>query len=94
MVEAGGTASNTIVSGGDEVVSAGGTDDGARVSGGTQLDYGLASGGTVFAGLQVIEAGRTADQLQGRAARQGEAARGAARLQDFRTARFDDRAAG
>jgi fibronectin-binding autotransporter adhesin len=53
-----GVADPTIVSsGGSEVVSGGGTDLGALVSGGTQLDYGLASGGAVFAGLQDVESG-------------------------------------
>ena len=61
-VLSGGVASGTVVSsGGTEIVSAGGTDDGARsVSGGTQLDYGLASGATVFTGSQVVESGGTA----------------------------------
>ena len=57
VVEAGGVASATIISGGTEIVSAGGTDDGAKISGGTQLDYGLASGATIFTGSQVVEAG-------------------------------------
>ena len=47
----------TVVGGGTEIVSAGGTDLGAMVSGGTQLDYGLASGGTVFAGSQIVQSG-------------------------------------
>ena len=50
----------TIYSGGTEIVSAGGTDFGAQISGGTQLDYGVASGATVFAGSQVVESGGTA----------------------------------
>jgi autotransporter passenger strand-loop-strand repeat protein len=50
----------TIYSGGSEIISAHGTDLGALISGGTQLDYGLASGATVFAGWQVVEAGGTA----------------------------------
>ena len=55
---AGGLADpTTIYAGGMEIVNAGGTDNGARISGGTQLDYGHASGATVFAGSQVVEAG-------------------------------------
>ena len=50
----------TVSSGGSVVVSAHGTDDGAQISGGRQLDYGLASGGTIFTGSQVVEAGGTA----------------------------------
>ena len=46
-----------ILAGGTEIVSAGGTDDGAVIIGGTQYDYGVASGVTVFAGSQVVEAG-------------------------------------
>jgi autotransporter passenger strand-loop-strand repeat protein len=60
-VSGGGVAdSTTIHRGGSEIVSAGGTDDGTQISGGRQLDYGLASGATVFAGTQVVEAGGTA----------------------------------
>ena len=60
VVETGGTASGTIISGGTEIVSAGGSDDGAKISGGTQLDYGLASGATIVTGSQVVEAGGVA----------------------------------
>jgi autotransporter passenger strand-loop-strand repeat protein len=49
-----------ILSGGSEIVSAHGTDDGAHISGGKQLVFGVASGVTVFAGSQVVEAGGTA----------------------------------
>ena len=41
-------------------MSAHGTDDGAHISGGTQLVFGLASGGTVFAGAQVVGSSGTA----------------------------------
>jgi autotransporter passenger strand-loop-strand repeat protein len=61
VVEPGGVASaTTIQSGGTETVSAGGTDRGASVSGGVQLDFGLASGVTVFTGSQVVESGGVA----------------------------------
>ena len=61
VVLSGGLADpTTIYSGGKEVVSANGTDAGAQISGGTQLVYGLASGVTIFAGLQVVESGGTA----------------------------------
>jgi autotransporter passenger strand-loop-strand repeat protein len=61
IVSAGGTDSGTTVSsGGREIVSAHGTDDGAQISGGRQLDFGVASGATVFSGSQVVEAGGTA----------------------------------
>jgi fibronectin-binding autotransporter adhesin len=61
VVEPGGVASaTTIQSGGTETVSAGGTDRGASVSGGLQLDFGLASGVTVFTGSQVVESGGVA----------------------------------
>lgn len=39
------------------MIGFGGTDRGARISGGVQLDYGLASGATIFAGSQVVENG-------------------------------------
>ncbi len=57
----GGTASSTtILSGGTEIISSGSIDSGAQISGGTQLDYGLANGATVFTGSQVVESGGTA----------------------------------
>ena len=59
-VQYGGTASSTVLSGGSEIVSASGTDDGAQLSGGEQDVFGYASGATVLAGSQVIEAGGTA----------------------------------
>ena len=56
-VLSGGSADPTVIhSGGTEIVSAGGTDDGALISGGSQLVFGLASGGTVFSGAQIVEA--------------------------------------
>ena len=61
VVSGSGTAtSTTILSGGTEIVSGPGTDDGAMISGGTQLDYSLASGATIFTGSQVVESGGTA----------------------------------
>ena len=60
-VPSGGTATGTtIFSGGTEIISSGGVDSGAQISGGTQLDYGLANGATVFTGSQVVEFGGTA----------------------------------
>jgi autotransporter passenger strand-loop-strand repeat protein len=50
----------TIYSGGSETIRAGATDDGAHISGGTQFDYGLASGVTIFTGSQVVSSGGTA----------------------------------
>ena len=60
IVLSGGFADPTVISsGGSEVVSAHGTDLGALISGGTQLDFGLASGSTIFhGGSQVVEIGR------------------------------------
>jgi autotransporter passenger strand-loop-strand repeat protein len=61
IVFSAGSASGTIVSsGGTEIVSGGSTDLGAKISGGVQLDYGYASGATVFTGSQVVETGGTA----------------------------------
>jgi autotransporter passenger strand-loop-strand repeat protein len=61
VVLSGGLADpTTIYAGGSETVRAGGTDLGALISGGTQFDYGLASGATVFAGSQVVESGGSA----------------------------------
>ena len=61
-MEASGTASGTtVLSGALETVSAGEVDLGANISGGAQLDFGLASGVTVFAGSQVVEAGGRAN---------------------------------
>jgi autotransporter passenger strand-loop-strand repeat protein len=56
-IKAGGTASGTIVSVGSETVSAGGKDLAAQISGGTQLDYGVASGGTNNGGTLIVESG-------------------------------------
>jgi autotransporter passenger strand-loop-strand repeat protein len=69
VVESGATTSGTVVSfgletsglrlrivDGTEIVSKHGTDLGAKISG-TQFDYGLASGATVFTGAQVVESG-------------------------------------
>ena len=39
-----------------------GTDAGARISGGTQLDYGLANGTTIFTGSQVVEFRRNGER--------------------------------
>ena len=78
-VLSGGVASGTVVSsGGTEIVSAGGTDDGTQISGGTQLDYGMASGTTVFTGSQVVESGGTAigTILSGGTSRSGGSAGG------------------
>jgi autotransporter passenger strand-loop-strand repeat protein len=44
----------TIYSAGSETVSSGGTDLGAYISGGIQVDLGLVSGVTVYAGSQVV----------------------------------------
>jgi autotransporter passenger strand-loop-strand repeat protein len=52
----GSAISTTIKSGGIENVNDG-TDSSARISGGTQFDYGLAIGATVFTGSQVISGG-------------------------------------
>jgi autotransporter passenger strand-loop-strand repeat protein len=61
MVSSGGLADPAVIgSGGSEIINAGGTDDGAKISGGVQFDYGLASGGTLFAGTQVVESGASA----------------------------------
>jgi autotransporter passenger strand-loop-strand repeat protein len=61
LVLSGGFADPTIIySGGSETISSGGADDGAQISGGTQFDYGVASGATVFTGLQVVDSGGTA----------------------------------
>jgi len=60
-VASGAAASATTITGGArEIVRASGIDDGAKISGGKQLDYGLASGATVFTGAQVVESGGTA----------------------------------
>jgi autotransporter passenger strand-loop-strand repeat protein len=50
----------TIGNGGLLEILSGGTADSTVESGGTQLDYGLASGTTAFAGAQVVESGGTA----------------------------------
>jgi autotransporter passenger strand-loop-strand repeat protein len=50
----------TIYGGGSETVSSGGTDLGAHVSGGIQIDLGLVSGVTVYAGSQVVGSAGTA----------------------------------
>jgi autotransporter passenger strand-loop-strand repeat protein len=50
----------TIYSGGSETISAGGTDLGALLSGGIQIDLGLVSGVTVYAGSQVVGSAGTA----------------------------------
>lgn len=56
VVSSGGLADlATILTGGVEVIRAHATDDGAHISGGTQLDFGLPSGATLFSGLQVVE---------------------------------------
>src|SRR5205823_5262898 len=60
VLEAGGSASTTTISGGIELVSSGGTDLGARVRGGTQNVFGLASNVTVFSGVQDVQSGGTA----------------------------------
>jgi autotransporter passenger strand-loop-strand repeat protein len=72
VLSSGGLADpTTIYTGGSGAVSSGGTDDRAQVSGGIQLDYGLASGVTIFAGSQLVERGcsgapRTASELFGK----------------------------
>ena len=59
----GGTASSTtILSGGTEIISSGSIDSGAQISGGTQLDYGVANGATVFTGSQVVEFWRNGER--------------------------------
>jgi autotransporter passenger strand-loop-strand repeat protein len=61
VVGSGGVADPTVISsGGSETVSSGGTDLGALISGGTQLDFGFASGVTIFTGSQVVAAARQA----------------------------------
>ena len=61
LVNSGAKLTGAVVSsGGTEIVSAGGSDVGAKISGGEQDVFGLASGATVFAGYQVIEAGGVA----------------------------------
>jgi hypothetical protein len=51
LVQSGGNASGSLLDGsGSETVSGGGTDLGAIISGGTQLDFGYASGTTIFSG--------------------------------------------
>ena len=57
VVEPGGTANNAILSGGTEFISLLGEDDGAQILGGEQDVFGYASGATIFAGSQVVEAG-------------------------------------
>jgi autotransporter passenger strand-loop-strand repeat protein len=60
VVASGGFADPTIIyNGASETISAGGTDNGALICG-TQLDYGFASGVTIFTGSQVVEGGGTA----------------------------------
>jgi len=49
-VDPGGTASGTVVNGGDEFVESGSTALGTTVSGGAQMIYGLASGTTLEGG--------------------------------------------
>lgn len=56
VVEPGGTANNAILSGGTEFISLLGEDDGAQILGGEQDVFGYASGATIFAGSQVVEA--------------------------------------
>jgi autotransporter passenger strand-loop-strand repeat protein len=61
VVQSSGVASaTTMLSGGTETVSAHGSDFGAQISGGIELDYGLATGATIFAGSQVVESAGTA----------------------------------
>jgi autotransporter passenger strand-loop-strand repeat protein len=61
LVLSGGLADpTTVFNGGREIISSGGTDLDARISGGEQDVFGLASGGTVFAGLQVVGSRGTA----------------------------------
>jgi autotransporter passenger strand-loop-strand repeat protein len=60
VVLSGGTALETTVGGGLEIVSSGGIDSGAQIFGGEQDVFGIAGGGTVFGGSQVIEGGGTA----------------------------------
>jgi autotransporter passenger strand-loop-strand repeat protein len=52
--------STTLGSGGSETIGAGGTDYGTQIFGGTQFDYSLVSGDTVFSGSQVVASGGTA----------------------------------
>jgi len=61
VVSSGGLADPTMISsGGSETVSSGGTDLGALISGGMQIDLGLVSGVTVYAGSQVVGSAGTA----------------------------------
>ena len=61
VVQSGGVASaTTVLSGGTEIVSAHGSDFGAQISGGIELDFGLTSGATIYAGSQVVESAGTA----------------------------------
>jgi autotransporter passenger strand-loop-strand repeat protein len=60
VVLSGGSGGGSIIdSGGSDVVSGGGSDLGTQISGGAQLDYGYASGATIFGGSQVVESGGT-----------------------------------
>ena len=61
VVQSSGVASaTTVLSGGTEVVSAHGSDFSAQISGGIELDFGLTSGATIYAGSQVVESAGTA----------------------------------
>ncbi len=61
VVELGGTASVTwLDNSGVEIVSSGGVDESTSIDGGEQDVYGTASGVTIWAGSQVVEAGGVA----------------------------------
>ena len=56
MVESGGTAIGSVLSGGSETVT-GSSDFGAVISSGKQLNYGFAGGTTIFKGSQTVQGG-------------------------------------
>ena len=56
MVESGGTAIGSVLSGGSETVT-GSSDFGAVISSGKQLNYGFAGGATIFKGSQTVQGG-------------------------------------
>jgi len=56
VVESGGTAIGSVLSGGSETVT-GSSDFGAVISSGEQLNYGFAGGATIFKGSQTVQGG-------------------------------------
>ena len=58
VVSSGGMADRTrVLAGGSELIASGGVDNGGQISGGFQDVFGSASGTTVSAGAQIVEAG-------------------------------------